>query len=208
MDKTSRGFEYVRNKFRNVSDAKIKEGIKEPRSGNWRKKNSSMKTWMRLKEMHSCHLRGFARTSYEITKQRTVRMLCRTCWLCAKLWDAIWVWKSTFCSRTWIFSQKISAKSVMNTMKDFTNTLWLWKRGTKASGSQVCWHNIAGHWRRMYLTPNTGESHKPLHFRGSFCLFHEHVKYYFALLNSSVSLKSCLIETFCLQIWIQHKKYC
>ena len=27
MDKTGRGFEYVRNKFPNVSDAKIKEGI-------------------------------------------------------------------------------------------------------------------------------------------------------------------------------------
>jgi len=27
MDKTSRGFEYVRNKFPNVSDAKIKEGV-------------------------------------------------------------------------------------------------------------------------------------------------------------------------------------
>jgi len=27
MDKTGRGFEYMRNKFPNVSDAKIKEGI-------------------------------------------------------------------------------------------------------------------------------------------------------------------------------------
>ena len=27
IDKTSRGYEYVRNKFPNVSDAKIKEGI-------------------------------------------------------------------------------------------------------------------------------------------------------------------------------------
>ena len=27
MDKTGRGFEYARNKFRNVSNAKIKEGI-------------------------------------------------------------------------------------------------------------------------------------------------------------------------------------
>jgi len=27
MDKTGRGFEYVRNKFPNVSDTKIKEGI-------------------------------------------------------------------------------------------------------------------------------------------------------------------------------------
>ena len=27
MDKTGRGLEYVRNKFRNVSDAKMKDGI-------------------------------------------------------------------------------------------------------------------------------------------------------------------------------------
>jgi len=27
MDKTGRGFDYVRNKFRNASDAKIKEGM-------------------------------------------------------------------------------------------------------------------------------------------------------------------------------------
>ena len=65
MDKTGRGFQYVRNTFPKVSDAKIKEGIfiGPLRSGNWCKKNSSMKTWMRLKEMHGYHLRGFARTS-------------------------------------------------------------------------------------------------------------------------------------------------
>jgi len=39
----------------------------------------------------------------------------------------------------------------------------------------------------------------------SFCLFHEHVKYYFAHLNSSVSLKPYLIEKICIHIWIQHK---
>jgi len=39
----------------------------------------------------------------------------------------------------------------------------------------------------------------------SFCLFHEHVKYY---LNSSVSLKPCKIGKFSIHIWIQHKKYC
>jgi len=39
----------------------------------------------------------------------------------------------------------------------------------------------------------------------SFCLFHEHVMYYFAHLNSSVSLKTCLIEKFCIHVWIQHK---
>jgi hypothetical protein len=32
-----------------------------------------------------------------------------------------------------IFLQKIAAKSVTNTVKDFTEILWLWKNGTKAS---------------------------------------------------------------------------
>jgi len=48
----------------------------------------------------------------------------------------------------------------------------------------------------MYLTPYTGESHMPLHFRGKFLLLHEHIQYCFAYLNSAVSLKPCLIEKF------------
>jgi hypothetical protein len=32
------------------------------------------------------------------------------------------------------FSQKISAKSVTNMVKDFTKTLWLWKSSTKYVG--------------------------------------------------------------------------
>ena len=43
------------------------------------------------------------------------------------------------------FSQKISVKSLTNTLKNFTKTFWLWKSGTKASGPQLCWHTIAGH---------------------------------------------------------------
>ena len=93
-------------------------------------------------------------------------MLCRTSWLRTKLWNAIWVWKFTFWSPTRIFPQIISAKSVTNTVKDFTKTFWLWKSGTKASGPQVCWQTIAGHWRGMYLKPNAGESHTSLYFRG------------------------------------------
>ena len=65
-------------------------------------------------------------------------------------------------------SQKISAKSVTNTVKDFTKTFWLRKSRTKASGPDVCWQTIAGHWRGMYLKPITGENHMPLHFRGKF----------------------------------------
>ena len=168
MYKTGHGFEYLRNNFPNVSEAKIKEGVFVGPQIKELMQDSSKKTWTRLKEMHGCHLRGFARTSLEITKQRPIRMLCRSCWLRTTLWDAIWVRKSTFWGHIWIFSQKISAKSVTNTVKDFTKTLWLWNRGTKASGPQVCWQTAAGQWRGMYLKPNTGESHKPLHFRGKF----------------------------------------
>ena len=170
MDKTTgRGFQYVRSKFPNVRDAKSgRVYLNEPRSGNWCKTSSSMKTWTRLKEMHGCHLRGFARTSKEIKKQRTISMLCRTCWLRTKLWDAIWASKYTFWSHTWNFSQKISAKSVTNTVTVFTRTLWLWKSGNEASGPQVCWQIIVGHWRGMYPLPNTGQSHRPLRYRGTF----------------------------------------
>jgi hypothetical protein len=148
-----------------MSDAIIKEGIFIGPQIRF-KKNSSMKTWMRLKEVRGCHLRGFERTSWEITKQ-TIRILSRTCWLRTNLWGAIWVWKSTFWSHTWIFSQKISAKSVTNTMKDFTKILCLCKSYTKASGPQVNWQTLAGH-KGMYWTPNTSGSHRPLHFRGTF----------------------------------------
>ena len=43
------------------------------------------------------------------------------------------------------FPKKISAKSETNTVKDFTETLWLWKSSTKASGPQVCWQTIGAH---------------------------------------------------------------
>jgi len=83
---------------------------------------------------------------------------------------------------------------VTSAVKDSTKTLWLWKSGTKASGPQVCWQTIAGYRRGMYLTPNNSESHVPQHFMGMFLPVYEHVKYYFAHLNSPVSLKPCLIE--------------
>jgi len=86
-------------------------------------------------------------------------MLWRTCWHRTKLWNVIWVWKSTLWRPTWIFFPENSVKSVMDIVKDSTKKLWLWNSGTKASGLQVCWQTISGHWRCMYLAPNTGESH-------------------------------------------------
>ena len=124
---------------------------------------------MRLKEMYGCYLRWFARTS--LRKSQTSEL--SGC--CAGPADFVQSYGMQYESKNPLsgvtlgfFSQKISAKSVTNMMKDFTKTLWLWKSGTKASGLQVCWQTITGHWRWMYLTPNTGEYHTPLHFRGKF----------------------------------------
>ena len=65
MDKIGRGFEYVRNKFPNVSDAKIKEGIFiGPLIGELMqdKQFDEDRNETFFQEMHGCHLRGFART--------------------------------------------------------------------------------------------------------------------------------------------------
>ena len=133
-------------------------------------------------------------------------MVCRTCWLCTNLWDGVWVWKSTFWSHLDFFPRK-SRRSRWWTLKDFTKTLWPWKSSTKASNvtyvgrilldsKEYCnWCQIPEKVIHLYI------------LKENFCLFNEHVTYYFAHLNSSVSLKPCLIEKFCIHIWIQHKKY-
>ena len=71
-------------------------------------------------------------------------------------------------SRLFFSLQKISAKSVTNTVKDFTKILWTMEKRHQASGPQVCWQTTAGHWSGMHLKPFTGKSPTPLHFRGKF----------------------------------------
>ena len=59
MDKTGRGFKYMRNKFPNLSDAKVKEGLFiGPRIRELMQDVRWRCEW--LKEMHDCHLRGLA----------------------------------------------------------------------------------------------------------------------------------------------------
>jgi len=128
---------------------------------------------MRLREIHDCHLRGFARTSWVITKQRTIRMLCRTCWLRTKLWDASWVWKSTFWNHTWIFffPEYLGEVSDEHGERFHQDIMAMEKRYQGKWTLSILWQTIAGHWRGMYLTPDTAESHKPQHFRVRKVLF-------------------------------------
>jgi hypothetical protein len=82
MDKTGHGFEWVRNKFPNVSDAKIKAGIftsigpqiselMQEKQFDEELNENERNAWLSL--------RGFAVTCQKITKQRTIRMLRRIC---------------------------------------------------------------------------------------------------------------------------------
>jgi hypothetical protein len=61
---------------------------------------------------------------------------------------------------------------------------------------QCTWHQITAKVIHLYILEER------------FCLFYQHIKYYFVHLNLYVSLKTCLIEKFCIHIWIQHKMYC
>jgi len=64
MDKTGRGFEYVRNKFPNVIDAKIKEGMFiGPQIRELMQDKHFIENLKGTEKMQGCLVRGFARTS-------------------------------------------------------------------------------------------------------------------------------------------------
>ena len=146
MDKTSHGFEYVRNKFPNVSDTKIKEGIfivpqirelVQDKQFDEDLNETERNAWLSFKKICKDFLENHKAVKYQDVVQ-----------------DLLTFYKALGCNmslkihsleRRLDFCQKISVKPVMNKVKDFTKTLWLWKSGTKASGPQVCWQTIAGH---------------------------------------------------------------
>jgi len=79
---------------------------------------------------------------------------------------------------------------------------------TKANGPQVCRQTTSGYWKGCTWAQILAKT-LPLNIlEECFCLFHWNEKYYFSHLNSPVSFKPCLIETFCIHNWIQDKKYC
>ena len=210
MDKTGRGFPCVRNKFPNVSDAKINEGIfigPQVREVMQDKKfgedlnETKINAWLSFKRI----CKDFLGSHKAANCQDVVQDLLTS----YKTMGSNMSLKIHFLeSHLNFFPQKISAKSVTNTVKYFTKTFWLWKSGTKASGLQYVgrllvdteegciWSQLPAKVISLYILEVT------------FCMFHQYVKYYFTQIKFSVSLKSCLIEKFCIHIWIQQKKYC
>ena len=146
MIKTGRGFENVRNKFPNVSDEKIKEGmfigpqirqLMQDKQFDEDLNETERNAGLSFKRICKDYLGNHKAANYQdVVQDLLTSYKAMGCNMSLKI---------HFLEFILDFSQKISTKSVMNTVKDFTKTFWLWKSGTKASGPQVCWQTIAGH---------------------------------------------------------------
>jgi len=134
-------------------------------------------------------------------------MLYRTCWLRTNLWEAIWVWKATFWSHSWIFFFRKSRRIQWWSWWKFSLRHYDYGKAVprqvdlKYFGRLLLDNEEGCTWRQI---PAKVISLNILEER--FCLFHEHVKYYFAHLNSSVALKHCPIKLFCTHTLIQQKR--
>jgi hypothetical protein len=146
MDKTGRGFEYVTNKFPNVSDAKINagtfigsqiRGLMQDNQFEEELNETERNAWLSFKRTRKDFLGNHKAANYQDVAQDLLNSY--------KAMGSNMSLKIHFLDSSLdFFPQKISANSVTNTVKDFTEMLWLWKKGTKASEPQVCWQSIAG----------------------------------------------------------------
>jgi hypothetical protein len=74
------GSNNLTNNFPNVIDAKIKEGIFiGPQISQLMQDKQFDEDLNETEKLDGCLLRLFARTYYEIKKERTIRMMCKTC---------------------------------------------------------------------------------------------------------------------------------
>jgi hypothetical protein len=127
MDKTGRGFEYVRSKFPNVSDAKIKEGIfigpqirelVQDKQFDEDLNETERNAWLSFKRICKDFLGNHKAANYQDVMQDMLTSYEAVgCNMSPKI---------HFLQSHLDFSQKISAKSVTNTVTDFNKRLWLW----------------------------------------------------------------------------------
>jgi len=151
MDKTGRGFQYVRNKFPNVSDAKIKEGIfiglqvrqlMQDKQFDEDLNETERNAWLSFKRICKDVLGNHKAANYQdVVQDLLTSYKAMGCDMSLKI---------LFLESHLDFSQKMSAKSVTNTVKDITKTFWLRKSGTKASEPQVQGDTKTG----TFETPN------------------------------------------------------
>jgi len=121
MDKTVREFEYLRNKFPNVSDAKIKEGIfigpqirklMQDKQFDEDVNETERNAWLPFKRICKNFLRNQRRAKYQdVVQDMLTSYKAMGCNMSLKI---------HFLESHLDFSQKISPKLVTNTVKEFT----------------------------------------------------------------------------------------
>jgi len=136
----------VRNKFPNVSDAKMREGtligpqireLMQHERFDEDLNETERNAWLSFKRIYKDFLGNHKAVNYQDVWQDLLTLYrAMGCKMSLKM---------HFLESQLDLSQKILAKSVKNTVKDCTKILRLWKSGTKASGPQVCWQTIARH---------------------------------------------------------------
>jgi len=145
MDKTGCGFEYVRNKFPNVIDAKIKEGIFIGPQIKELMQDKQFDEDLNENERNACFsFKRICKDFFGNYKTGNYQDVVQDLLTSYKAMGCNVSLKIHFLESHLDFSQKLSAKSVTNKVKYFTKILWLLKSGTKAIGPQVCWQTIAG----------------------------------------------------------------
>jgi len=123
-DKTGRGFQYLRNKFPKVSDAKMKEGIfishqirelMQDKQFDEDLNETERSAWLLFKKIFKDFLGNHKAANYQDVVQDLLTSY--------KAMGCNMTMKIHFLESYLVFSQKISAKSMTNTAKDFTKTL-------------------------------------------------------------------------------------
>ena len=126
MDKTGRGFECLRNKVPNASSAKIKEGIfieaqirelMQDKQFDEDLNETGRNAWLSFKRICEDLLGNHkAANCQDVVQDLLTSYKAMGCNMSHKI---------HFLELHFNFSQKISAKSLTNTVKVFTKTFWL-----------------------------------------------------------------------------------
>ena len=144
MERTGRGFQYVRNKFQNVSDAKMKEGIfigpqigeliqdkKFDKDPNETEKNA----WLSFKRICKDFLGNHKAANYQdVVQDLLTSYKAMGCNMSLKI---------HFLKSQWDFFPENLGEVSDEHDEKFHQDFCLRKSGTKASGPQVCWQTIA-----------------------------------------------------------------
>jgi len=120
MDKAGHGFQYVRNKFPNVSDAKVKEGLcMGPQIRElMQDKQTERNAWLSFKRICNSFLGNHKAANYQDVVQGLL-----TSYKAVKLGMQYESENPLSGVTLGFFSQKISSKSAMDIVKDFTKAL-------------------------------------------------------------------------------------